>query len=166
MDKTDIDCSELQNLLKVKFRDVATLQWCGIYNKLHPTLIGNLLDWVFLAQSLCHGIPAIPKPLTGYENVSPVNKSVELLFTSSEKSTKVYGVLARSSISKRFTDHKVSDSCSEIHDLVNNTRFNQQDDSKKTKTHKFLQCGSLVEYVRSYRNCLVWYWSFVETYPQ
>ena len=166
MNKTDRDCAELQNILKEKFPYIATKQWCGIYNKLHPTTIGNLLDSVFLAQSLCRGIPAIGTASTGYKNVSPVNSCVEILFTSSEKSKKVYGVLARSSIINRFTDHKVSDTCSEIHDLVKNTRFDQQEDSKKTKTHKVLKYGSLVEYVRSYRDCLVWYWSFVETYPK
>ena len=36
---------------------------------------------------------------------------------------------------------------------------------RKQKIRKFIQCDTLAEYVQSYRDCLVWYWSFVEPYP-
>ena len=92
--KSDKDSYDLEQILQAQFPNVATHKWCVIYNELHPTLIRNLVDWIFLAQSLCRGIPASDEQVTNFDKVSVINHCVELVFrplgTGGKKYTEFY----------------------------------------------------------------------------
>ena len=123
------------------------------------------MDWIFLAQSLCRGIPASDEQVTNFDKVSVINHCVELVFRPlGTGGKKIYRVLPRDQINERLKDHNVANTCNDIRGLLTNTKFDTPKHSKKTKTRPFITGQSLAEYIRCYRDCLVWYCGFVETY--
>ena len=118
------DSEELQWILASKFSNIATPIWCETYNVLHPTLMRNLVDWIFLSHQLCRGMRPITDASTGFEKVSVVNKCVELVFTNTDDTDKIFGVLSRNDVIKRLNDHKVHTTCTDMNVLLTNTKFN------------------------------------------
>ena len=120
---------------------------------------------MFLAQSLCRGVPASNEQVTYFDKVSVINHCVELVFRPlGTGGKKIYGVLPRDQINERLKDHDVVTTCKRIRELLTNTKFDTPKRSNKTKTRPFITGQSLAEYIRCYRDCLVWYCGFVETY--
>ena len=147
--KSDKDSYDLEQILHAHFPNVATHKWCVIYNELHPTLIRNLVDWIFLAQSLCRGVLACRAQVTNFDKVSVINHCVELVFRPlGTGGKKIYGVLRRDQIIERLNDHNVANTCNDIRGLLTNTKFDTPKHSKKTKTRPFITGQSLAEYIR------------------
>ena len=63
---------------------------------------------MFLAQSLCRGVPASNEQVTYFDKVSVINHCVELVFRPIGRGeTQIYGVLPRDQINERLKDHDV-----------------------------------------------------------
>ena len=93
----------------------------------------NLVDWVFLTNQLCRGICAADDASTGFQNVSVVNKCVELVFTNTDDTEKIYRVLSRNDVFNRLKDHNVDVTCKDINVLLTNTKFDIPELSTKKK---------------------------------
>ena len=88
--RATMDSADLQVILGSKFPYIATPIWCQVYDVLHPTLMRNLVDWVFLTHQLCRGIPPTENASTQFRNISVVNNCVELVFTNIHDAGKIY----------------------------------------------------------------------------
>ena len=115
----------------------------------------NLVDWVFLTHQLCRGMRPTNDASTGFQKVSVVNKCVELVFTNTDDTDKIYGVLSRNDVFNRLKDHKVDVTCKDINVLLTNTKFDIPELCTKKQKREFISCKSLSEYIRCFRDCLV-----------
>ena len=136
--------------------------FCKTLCRLHQTTFGTLHDWVCVANQICrHHVPPRDESYrTKFFEVEPIDSCLEMVLQPKGQVKHLYEVLQRRHIGMRLAEHHAIDEWAKVHEKLKNSRFQK---SKESVTP--LKKDTLTDYIKIFRDILVWYVETVDAVP-